>query len=141
VRPSVAIAVGLPLVGVVTAAAIASGPRLSSPDKSHIGGKVTVKATGLKAGRYGLSLVSDDQPGRHAACVAHLGRRHPAQDGEVRLRGRIPGKLTCYENNSVRLGTVSVTPGAYHLIVAVPDGPAGFNARNSFVRRPLTIGR
>jgi hypothetical protein len=59
----------------------------------------------------------------------------------LKLSGHIPKKLTCSENDSVRLGKVAVTPGAYHLVVAVPSGPSGSDVKYSFVRRPLSVKR
>lgn len=59
----------------------------------------------------------------------------------AKLKGTIPKRLSCYENNSVRLGKVKVTPGAYHLLVAVQFGPTGSSDKGSFMRRALTIKR
>jgi hypothetical protein len=127
------------------AAALAAGgalaAKLSSPRSARVGDTVSVTATGLKAGKYALTLASDDRPGRNAACVARLGARKRATGGKVTFAREIPAKLTCWENDSVRLGRVKVTPGAYHLIVSVPDGPSGSSAKHSFVRRALTIKR
>jgi hypothetical protein len=112
---------------------------VSAPSKAHVGDSVSASASGLKTGRYALTLVSDSRPGLHAACVARIAGPHRTSGGAVELEGRIPRRLTCWENDSVRLGRVKVTPGAYHLIVAVPDGPSGFNASFSFLRRALRI--
>jgi hypothetical protein len=83
----------------------------------------------------------DNTPGPLAACVARVARSKPAVNGKVTLTGTIPAKVQCWENNKVKLGTAKVKPGAYHLIVAKPDGPSGFSAKQSFVRRALTIKR
>lgn len=123
----------------VPAAALAA--KLSGPSSARVGDSVTVSASGLKAGRYALTLASDSRPGRTADCVARLGSRKRARDGKVTLTRVIPAKLTCWENDSVRLGRVNVTPGAYHLIVSVPDGPSGSSVKHSFVRRALKIKR
>ena len=120
---------------------VALAAKLSAPRSAHVGDKVTASASGLKAGRYALTLASDDRPGRTADCVARLGKRKRAVDGKVSFTRTIPAKLTCWENNSVKLGRVKVTPGAYHLIVSVPDGPSGSSVKHSFVRRALTIKR
>jgi hypothetical protein len=114
---------------------------LGATSSAHVGDIVTMRAHDLKAGRYSLTLVSDHRPTKRSACVAKLSPRRRTSAGKVTLAGTIPERLTCWENDSVRLGRVKVTPGAYHLIVAVPDGPSGFDVRYSFVRRALTIKR
>ena len=113
--------------------------RFSSPSTAHVGDQVTVKASGLKAGRYVLTLVSDDQPTPRSFCVKHLTKRHKTVGGKVTLTGTIPKRITCYQGNGPKLGTVEVTPGGYHLLVSVPDGPTGSNGKFSFVRRALKI--
>ena len=120
---------------------VAFAAKLKSPKKAHVGDSVTANASGLKAGRYALTLASDSTPGPRAACVARVAGLKRAVDGKVELTGDIPAHVRCWENNSVKLGRVKVTPGAYHLIVAKPDGPSGFDAQHSFVRRALTIKR
>ena len=137
-RPVLAAAVVLSLA--TATVALASGARLSAPSRAHVRQVVKATASNLKPGRYALTLASDETL-MHMACVARVGRKHLAVDGVVRLQGRIPRRLTCYENDSVKLGTVHVTPGHYHLIVAVPDGPSGFNAQNSFARKAIRITR
>jgi hypothetical protein len=121
----------------------AFGAKLKAPSKAQVGDKVTAKASGLKSGKYTLRIVADDQPqGARSFCAARLaGPKQTTKSGRVKLRGTIPKKLSCYENNSVRLGKVKVTPGSYHLLVAVQFGPTGSEPKHSFVRRALTIKR
>ena len=127
------------LVALLAVAPAALAAKLSSPKSAHVGDSVKVDASGLKAGRYALTLVADDQPTQRAACVARLGSRKRAVDGKVSFTRTIPAKLRCWENNSVKLGRVKVSPGAYHLLVSVPDGPTGSSVKHSFVRRALKI--
>lgn len=130
------------LIAAFAGVAEAAGPKLSAPRTARVGDAITATATGLKSGRrYALTLVSDSHPGPRASCVARVGKTAPAPAGKVTISGTIPARLTCWENDSVRLGRVKVTPGAYHLVVAVPDGPSGFNVKYSFVRRALTVKR
>jgi hypothetical protein len=129
------------LVAVALPVGIASAAKLSGPSKARVGDTVHVTAKGLKAGRYALTLVSDSHPTLRSSCVARLAGPTRTSSGRLALSGVIPGKLTCWENDSVKLGRVKVTPGAYHLIVAVPDGPSGYNVKYSFVRRALTVKR
>jgi hypothetical protein len=113
--------------------------RFSSPSKASVGDHVTAEARGLKAGRYALTLAAADQPARGAFCVKRLTRRHAAVGGKLSLTGTIPTRITCYQGNGPKLGTVKVTPGSYYLIVSVPDGPTGSNGKFSFVRHSLKI--
>jgi hypothetical protein len=129
------------LAAMALPAGIALAAKLTGPSKARVGQTVSVKATGLKAGRYTLTLVTDKPPGQRSACVARLAGPRSASAGKLSLGGAIPRKLQCWENDSVKLGTVKVTPGPYHLVVGVPDGPSGFSAKHSFVRRALTIKR
>jgi hypothetical protein len=122
-------------------AALAAGPKITAPRKAHAGAHLTARATGLSSGRYALTISADQVPGERTACVARIGKLHRASHGSVLLGGRIPHHLTCWENDNVRLGTVKLTRGAYHLIVAVPDGPSGFSVRFSFARRAIKITR
>jgi hypothetical protein len=135
----VAIAV-LALALVAVPAAFAA--KLKAPSKAHVGDTVTARASGLKSGSYTLRIVADHQPaGARSFCAARLAGPKHTKSGRVKLRGAIPKKLSCYENNSVRLGKVKVTPGAYHLLVAVQFGPTGSEPKHSFVRSGLTIKR
>jgi hypothetical protein len=123
------------------ALAVLCSSAFGATSSARVGEIVTMHAQNLKAGRYALTLVADDQPSKRSACVARLSGRKRTSGGRVTLSGEIPARLTCWENNSVRLGRVKVTPGKYHLITSVPDGPTGSSARHSFVRRALTIKR
>lgn len=111
----------------------------SAPSKASVGDVVTAKASGLKSGRYALTLVSDDQPTQNSFCVKRLTGRHAAVGGKLTLNGTIPARLNCYEGNGAKLGTVKTAPGAYHVIVSVPNGPTGSNGNFSYVRRALRI--
>jgi hypothetical protein len=133
-------ALALSLAAALAATAFAA--KLSSPRSARVGDVVSVTATGVKnGGGYALTLVSDDRPTPRAFCVARIGKRHKPADGRVKLRAKIPRRLTCYEGNGAELGRVSVAAGKYHLIVSVPRGPTGSSGKYSFVRRALTIKR
>jgi hypothetical protein len=129
---------GVSLCGALAFAA--GGAKLSTPSSARVGDKVAGKGSGLKPSRYALTLALDNTAGPRTACVARVGRQQDTVHGRVKITGRIPPRLRCWENNSVRLGKIKVTPGKYHLILGHPDGPAGFG-RGSFLRRPLTIRR
>jgi hypothetical protein len=125
------------------AAAVPGGTALAvdieAPSKKEVGEKATVVASDLKPGRYSLMLVSDRAPTTRSACVARIDGPERTRHHRVVLDGKIPKRLTCWENNSVKLGKVKVRPGRYHLVVAVKAGPAGFKVNRSFVRHRLRI--
>jgi hypothetical protein len=128
----------LVLTGLGAATALAADLD-SSPRKADVGDLVFAHAKHVKKGRYALFLVLDARPTANGACVRKLTRRKESEDGSVSFAARIPKHLRCYENNSVKLGTIRTRPGRYHLVVAVPAGPAGYDARFSFVRHKLRI--
>jgi hypothetical protein len=113
-------------------------PTITAPAHSRVGGTVHVHASHLRKGRYALVLAADYVSARDLACVARLGRVS-GRFTQVSFAATIPPKLTCWTNNTVRNGRIETKPGHYHLIVGVPNGPAGF--QGSFVRAPLVLGR
>jgi hypothetical protein len=129
------------LAAVALSAGVASAAKLTGPSAARVGDTLSVTATGLKPGRYTLTLASDSRPTLRSSCVARLAGPTRTSAGRVALSGVVPKRLTCWENDSVKLGKVKVTPGAYHLIVAVPTGPSGYDVKYSFVRRALKIKR
>jgi hypothetical protein len=122
-----------------TGTALAEADLDITPRKAEVGQWVYASASGLKSGRYGLFLVADARPTPHSACLAHLGERERTRKHHVYLGGKIPKRLTCYEGINQKLGTVKTRPGRYHLVVAVPVGPAGFDGAKSFVRKKFKI--
>jgi hypothetical protein len=127
------------ILAVAMAAGMAFAAKQSAPKSASVGDLVTTSANGLKPGRYAVTLTLDHTAGPRTACVSRLGHLQDTVKGRVKITGKIPRRLTCWENDSVRLGRVRTTPGSYHLIVAVPDGPSGFNGKYSFVRRAFKI--
>ena len=129
------------LAACAVASAAACSVATAATTSARVGTILTVRAHDLEPGRYALTLVSDDRPTRQGSCLARMADPTRTHGGKVTLSGKVPRRLTCYEGNGTKLGRVKVTPGAYHLVVAVPDGPAGFDADHSFVRRALRIKR
>jgi hypothetical protein len=129
-------------VGASAASAVgasAASAVLQAPSTAGVGQTVSVRATGLIAGRYALTLVADAHPVRGASCVARLSATRAANGGSVTLRGTIPRELTCYQGSAISLGKVATRAGGYHLVVAEPTAPAGFDARGSDARSALQI--
>ena len=123
----------------LAASAWASTASIHAPRTATIGGRVTVRASGLIKGAYALTLVSDSHPTSDGSCVARLSATTHTRAGAVTLSGTIPAKLTCYRAASIELGRVNTPKGGYHLVIAEPTAPDGFDASGSFVRSPLTI--
>jgi hypothetical protein len=128
----------------VAGSAIAAGAaRLSAPSKAKVGDQITAKGSHLKSGgKYSLRLIFDGQPsevGLKVTCAANLGTRHKPSGGKVTISGKIPQRMSCYQGNGENLGTITVMPGKYHLLLAVPNGPTGSSVKFSFVRKALTI--
>jgi hypothetical protein len=117
-----------------------AAPTSDSPRSARIGGPaIHVAVRGLRAdGRYALTLVANPSPTRLTVCVARLATE-ARRTTRVKFTARIPRRLHCYENDAVSLGPVATRPGAYHLIVAVADGPSGFAPASSFVRIPIKL--
>ena len=109
--------------------------------RARVGSRVSSSASGLKAGRYTLTLVLDKAPARGARCLATLDGPKAARDGEVSLAGRIPSKLRCYQGLNTLLGTVPTSAGRYTLVTGVKVAPAGWDGDASYIRRPLRIVR
>ena len=130
---------------VAGSALAASGPKVSSPSTARVGDSITVRGSGLKkGGSYALRLVFNGQPSEGAqpvVCTRIIGKRKKpsSSGGKVTFSGKIPSKINCYQGNGPTLGTITVMPGKYHLLVSVPDGPTGSSAKFSFVRKALTI--
>jgi len=133
------LAVAILAVGASAASAVGASAVLRAPRTAGVGQAVSVRATGLIAGRYALTLVSDAHPVRGASCVARLSATRATSRGSVTLHGTIPRELTCYQGSAISLGKVATRAGGYHLVVAEPTAPAGFDARGSYARSPLQI--
>ena len=128
-------------VGVLAAPAWAAVGRLVGPKSAKVGAAVTVHASGLIRGSYALTLVADSHPARGASFVARLSKSQATRQGAVTLSGTIPRKLVCYQGLATLLGAVPTAVGSYHLVVAEPTAPAGFDARGSFVRSAVHVTR
>ena len=127
-------------VAMLALSGVALAASLSGPKKARVGDSVTGVGHKVKPGRYVLRLVLDSTLQR-TACVARIGKRTTAAKAKVSITGKIPKRLTCWENDSVKTGTLKVKPGKYHLVLGVPDGPSGFGAKGSFARHALKIVR
>jgi hypothetical protein len=136
-----AAAAGVCVVLVWAGVAAAAAVRIHAPASVRIAGPaIHVTAGGLRPGRYALTLAAAPAPTRLTVCVARLATS-ARRSTSVSFSVRIPSRLRCYENDSVGLGSVKTSPGSYHLIVGVPDGPSGFALGASFVRVPIRLTR
>lgn len=115
----------------------AAKPTVSAPSQARVGQTIHVVAHGLSHARNAVTLALDHTASSRITCVARLGIA-PAASTTLDLRVKIPSKVTCYTNAVVRGGTIAVRPGAYHLVVAKPTGPAMFSG-DKFVRRAIKL--
>jgi hypothetical protein len=123
----------------MAASSEAASATIRGPRTAEIGDRVTVSARGLIKGGYALTLVSDSHITNGGSCVARLSATAATKAGAVTLRGTVPAKLTCYQAASINLGRVATAIGGYHLVVAEPSAPDGFDTKGSFVRSALRI--
>ena len=128
------------VIGALAPAAWAA-ESVRAPKTAQVGAAVTVHASGLIRGSYALTLVSDAHPAHGVSCLARLSRSRGTHSGAVTLSGIVPRQLTCYQGFANALGRIATAAGRYHLVVAEPTAPAGFDARGSFVRSALHVTR
>jgi hypothetical protein len=114
---------------------------MASPATARIGSRVTVRAAGLKPGRYTLELVFEAFPGGASPtnCVAKVGSA-TSVGGRVTITGTVPSRLACYQGVGAVEGHVAARPGNdYHLTLGVSFAPNGFSGRASFVTRKVRV--
>lgn len=103
------------------------------------GAALTAVASGLRAGTYRLTLVSDVVPARGVRCLADLGGPVRTRGGWATLRGVVPRRLTCVQGATTVAGRVTAAAGRYHLVVGVKVAPGGWSARFSYLRRAIRV--
>lgn len=107
----------LALCGVVTATAFAAKAHLElSRSKGKVGSSVTATATGLKSGRYIMSVQGTSSPG--GSCYEEFGPVKMADKGRVKLTAKIPKRIHCHGAESTT--SYKLTPGKYRLQVSAP---------------------
>jgi len=135
-RPLLLALIALGLAGTAVPALAAT---VDGPSRVEVRQTVRVEATGLKDGRYTLSLVAKQRPARGASCLASIGRRKLVTDGDATFRGRVPSRLRCYQGPDNFLGRIRTTPGSYRFVIGVKTGGAAFDGEKSFVRRSVRV--
>lgn len=120
-----------------TALAAAS---LSAPSTAALGSRVTIRAAGLKPGRYTLELAVEVLPGGSSptSCVGKVGSA-TAVGGRLTISGALPRRLACYQGVGAVGGYETVKPGTYHLTLGVPFAPNGFSNSASFITREIRL--
>ncbi len=137
-RAMVAVATTLTAAALAPAALAAS---LSSPATAAVGGHVSVRASGLIAGRYQLFIAYTEKRtkgGQSINCSASIGAVRTVKSSAT-FSGTIPSKLVCRTGTGPSLGTVPVTAGRYDLAVGSPVGAGAFDGNKSFLQRSVTI--
>jgi hypothetical protein len=130
----VVLALGLAAPSALAAATI------SSPTVAKVGSHITASASGLKPGHYTLELVVEVLPGGASPtnCVGRVGTA-TAVAGHVRITGKLPGRLACYQGVGEVGGSENTKPGNYRLSLGVSFAPNGFSGSGSFVTRKIRL--
>jgi len=132
------------LGGAVVAAALApaaNAATLSAPASASLGGHISVKASGLIAGRYQLFLAytrPQSSGGQTVNCSASIGAAKTVGSSAT-FSGSIPLKLTCRTDSGGTAETEPVAAGRYDVAIYSPVGANTYNGRRSFVQRSITI--
>ncbi len=134
----VAVVVVLAL-GLAAPSALAAA-RMSVPAVAKLGSRITVSASGLKPGHYTLELAVEVLPGGASptSCVGRVGTA-TAVGGHLRITGKLPGRLACYQGVGAAGGYKTTKPGNYHLTLGVSFAPNGFSGSGSFVMRKILV--
>ncbi len=139
-RPGILAALAATLVAVALAPA-ALAASLTAPATAAIGGRVSVRAAGLVAGRYQLFIAYTEKQtkgGQAINCSAAIGPIKTVKQSAI-FSGKIPSKLVCRTGAGPSLGTQPVSAGRYDLAVGSPVGAGTFDGNKSFVQRSVTI--
>ena len=112
---------------------------MTAPSRARIGARITVRATGLKPGRYTLLLAVQLPTGGvdTTSCSAPVGSAR-ARAGKVTISGTLPRQLACRIGEGPLEGHDSVRPGKYVLSLGILLPPAGFRG-GSFVKRTIQL--
>jgi hypothetical protein len=130
----VVIALGL------TAPSALAAATMSAPTAAKVGSRITVSASGLKPGHYTLELAVEVLPGGAlpTSCVGRIGTA-TAVGGHLRIAGKLPNRLACYQGVGAAGGYETTVPGNYHLSLGVSFAPNGFSGSGSFVMRKIHL--
>ncbi|HTX08303.1 MAG TPA: hypothetical protein VME22_06805 [Solirubrobacteraceae bacterium] len=112
---------------------------MTAPSHARVGARITVRADGLKPGRYTLLLAvqlssSGESP---TDCSARVGAAS-APAGSLTISGKLPRRLACRMGEGPLEGYVSVRSGKYVLSLGILLPPAGFRG-GSFVKRTIKL--
>jgi hypothetical protein len=133
------VSVAVALLLLIPASALAAAS-MASPAMARLHSRVTVRAAGLKPGRYTLVLAIEVLPGGASPtnCVGKVGSETSVR-GRVTITGTLPSRLACYQGVGAVEGHDFVRPGNYHLSLGVSFAPNGFSGRASFVIHKIRL--
>ena len=117
----------------------AAAAKMTAPSHATLDARITVHASGVKAGRYTLLLARElpTQGASPTVCSAPVGSASAHGDA-VTISGKLPGRLACRSGEGPAEGHVSVRPGKYVLSLGILIPPAGFHP-GSFVKRNIQL--
>jgi len=134
------VASGVAAAGLVGSAVAAS---LSAPRTIHVGQQISVRASGVSPGRYGLYLLMTTAvqagAGEPIDCVARVGRIVSVRSSAATLSGRVPSRLVCRIHAGRSLGSIKVSKGSYRLFVGCPIRPGVFSGQCSYGTRRVRV--
>jgi hypothetical protein len=118
---------------------------MSAPATAKLGSRVTVRAAGLKPGRYTLELAIEALPGVPGGapptnCVGKVGTAK-AVGGRVTISGALPTRLACYQGAGAVEGYQTAKPGSYHLTLGVSFAPNAFSDTASYITHKIRLVR
>ncbi len=139
--PAAALAAAGTTLVAAALASVAVAATLTTPATATIGGRVSVRASNLVAGRYQLFIAYTEKQtrgGQAINCSASIGSVKTVRRSAT-FAGTIPARLVCRTSAGPSLGTVPVSVGRYDLAVGSPIGAGAFDGNKSFVQRSVQI--
>jgi len=110
-------------VAISVATALArSKPTLTAPSSAKIGATIHVSTKGLVPRRYAVRLFTHGEAKNDDTCVAWLAKQTKRKVTSISVNVTVPRTLQCFSGFPASAdGTMKTIPGAYSIIVSVPQ--------------------
>ena len=93
---------------------------LTAPAEARPGSRILVEASGLRRGKYALTLTAPTAPDSDSFCRTTLATSGRGVT-ELSKRVTIPRRMTCFSGfPAERVGSIKVEPGKYTLQIGAP---------------------
>jgi hypothetical protein len=126
------------LVGACAHGALADAPLTHALPQATIGGSLTISAQRVDPGPYTMSM-TDPTPQQGVICAARVAGPTRANKGNIKLTGRVPPSLACYESDGTLLSHVRVAAGTYMLVLCQSDGPTGCQGEHTEIQHQVVV--